>query len=50
MDKDPRLQTAEIAARADKAHADEGGGLDRIVTAIVFLATVALILLSPLGS
>jgi hypothetical protein len=30
--------------------ADEGHGLDRLVTAVAFLATVALILLSPLAS
>ena len=47
MDKDPRFQPA---APAEQAPTDEGIGLDRIVTAIAFAATVVLILLSPLGS
>jgi hypothetical protein len=47
MENDPRFQTA---ARAEQAPTDEGIGLDRIVTAIAFAATVVLILLSPLGN
>lgn len=58
MEQDPRQirQFADARAvagehvAADEIVGDEGGGLDRLVTAVAFLATVALILLSPLAS
>jgi hypothetical protein len=37
-----------VVARLD-VDCDEGLGIDRLVTAIAFLATLALILLAPLG-
>jgi hypothetical protein len=37
-------------AAAEEVGADEGHGLDRLVTAVAFVATIALILLSPLAS
>ncbi len=53
MEQDPRqirqFADAKVAS-ADEVAGDEGGGLDRLVTAVAFLATVALILLSPLAA
>lgn len=48
MASDPIREATSAPVPAERT-ADEGGGLDRIVTAIAFLATVLLILLSPLG-
>jgi hypothetical protein len=53
MEQDPRqirqFADAKVAAAQDVG-ADEGNGLDRLVTAIALVATVALILLSPLAA
>jgi hypothetical protein len=53
MEQDPRqirqFADAKVAA-AEEVGADEGHGLDRLVTAVAFVATIALILLSPLAS
>jgi hypothetical protein len=50
MEQDPRQARQFAEARAAEVQADgEGHGLDRIVTAVALLATLALILLSPLG-
>jgi hypothetical protein len=52
MEQDPRqirqFADAKVAA-AEDIGVDEGHGLDRLVTAVAFLATVGLILLSPLA-
>lgn len=52
MEQDPRqirtFADAKLAV-ADDIPADEGHGLDRLVTAVALVATVALILLSPLA-
>jgi hypothetical protein len=53
MEQDPRqirqFADAKVAA-AEEIGADEGHGLDRLVTAVALVATVALILFSPLAS
>ncbi len=53
MEQDPckirQFADAEVAA-AEDIGGDEGHALDRLVTAVAFVATVALILLSPLAS
>jgi hypothetical protein len=53
MEQDPR-ETRQFAeakvVSAEDLPADEGNGLDRLVTAVALIATVALILLSPLAS
>jgi hypothetical protein len=53
MEQDPRqirqFAEAKVAA-AEEISGDEGHGLDRLVTAVALVATVALILLSPLAS
>jgi hypothetical protein len=52
MEQDPRhsRQFAEARVAAEGAAAGDGPGLDRIVTAIAFAATVVIILLSPLAT
>jgi hypothetical protein len=47
MAQDPHIETRTVA-KAEVA-SDEGFGLDRLVTAIAFLATLAIIMLSPFG-
>jgi hypothetical protein len=51
MDQDPRQsrQFAEARSAAEAPASGDEPGLDRIVTAIAFAATVAIILLSPLA-
>lgn len=53
MEQDPRqirqFADAKVAA-AEEIAGDEGGGLDRLVTAVALIATLSLILLSPLAS
>jgi hypothetical protein len=45
MAQDPRNQKRPLVAKAEQLP-DEGHGIDRMVTAVAFLATVALILFS----
>lgn len=53
MQQDPsqtrQFADAQVAA-ASEVGAGEGNGIDRLVTAIALVATVALILLSPLAA
>jgi hypothetical protein len=53
MEQDPRqirqFADAKVAAAEDIV-TDEGKGLDRLVTTVALIATLALILLSPLAS
>lgn len=49
MEQDPDRQRSWLAITTEPAAMGEGLGLDRLVTAVAFLATLALILLAPLA-
>lgn len=51
MEQDPRQKRQFVEARAvaEPQNSGDGFGLDRVVTAVAFLVTVALILISPLA-
>lgn len=49
MDQDPNHQHNWLAIATEPAALGDGSGLDRVMTAVAFLAALALILLTPLA-